>query len=676
MSTLSPIDATIIVIYLFLTMGVGLYMTKKASKSLDHYFLGGRSLPWYFLGMAGMAMWFDLTGTMIITAFLYMLGPKGLFVEFRGGAVLILAFLICYTGKWHRRSGCMTGAEWIAYRFGTGAEAKWMRVFKAASTFVITIVLLAYLVRGTSLFVGMFVPYSPMLVTGIIMGACALYTMMAGFYGVVLTDVVQGAIVLVSCVIVSVMAFMMVPDVGFMADLAQQVTGNTTWTETMPKWKTEMPTGYGDYELLIFIAFFYLLRNVLYGPGTGDENRYFGAKSDRDCGLQSMLQGVTVAFRWPMMMGFAIMGLFLVSNLFPDMSKTVDAVQAIKQYHPEIAETKGMWNELTTSIVNAPEKQDPALIQSLETSLGEDWRKRLVVVAFEGGVNPEQILPAVLLNSIPVGLKGLLIVAMLAAMMSTLTGEVNKTSAQFVKDIYKVSLRKNAGNKELIAAAYVSSAFIVVASFIIGIYAHSIDSIWKWFLMGLTAGSIGPYVLRLYWWRCNAWGQIGGTVIGGLAAVIQYALWTYMQWPELNQVIMFVTMTSISVIGTVGLSYLTPATPMPILLNFYKTTRPFGWWGPLKKQMDPEEYKVWAKEHRVDIISVPFVMLAQITIFLLPMQLMIKAYSSFFITLPIFLVSAVGVYWFWWRNLPTNDNPGTDRADPMAGVRELEQTES
>ena len=62
MSALSSIDITIIVAYLFLTMAVGLYMTKQASKSLDHYFLGGRSLPWYFLGMAGMAMWFDLTG--------------------------------------------------------------------------------------------------------------------------------------------------------------------------------------------------------------------------------------------------------------------------------------------------------------------------------------------------------------------------------------------------------------------------------------------------------------------------------------------------------------------------------------------------------------------------------------------------------------------------------------
>ncbi|MEO0453911.1 MAG: sodium:solute symporter [Verrucomicrobiota bacterium] len=665
MFSLSLIDTVIIVVYLMITMGVGLYMTKQASKSLDHYFLGGRSLPWYFLGMAGMAMWFDLTGTMIITAFLYMLGPQGLFVEFRGGAVLILAFLICYTGKWHRRSGCMTGAEWIAYRFGIGAEAKWMRVFKAASTFLITIVLLAYLVRGTSLFVGVFIPYSPMVVTGIVLGSCAVYTMMAGFYGVVLTDVVQGAIVLVSCVIVSIMAFMMVPDVGFISELAESVTGNKSWAASIPKWQTEMPTGYEDYEFLIWIAFFYLLRNVMYGPGTGDENRYFGAKSDRDCGLQSMLQGVTVAFRWPMMMGFAIMGLFLISTLFPDMSKTVDAVDAIKQYHPESVESKGMWNELTTSIVNSPEKQDPALIKSLEESLGEEWRKRLVVVGFEGGVNPEQILPAVLLNSIPSGLRGLLIVAMLAAMMSTLTGEVNKTSAQFVKDIYKVSIRKKAGNKELIAAAYLSTAFIVIASFVVGIYADSIDEIWKWFLMGLTAGSIGPYVLRLYWWRCNAWGQIGGTVIGGIAAVVQYAI-----YPELGQVPLFIIMTGISIIGTVALSYMTPATPMPILLNFYKTTRPFGWWGPLKAKIDPEEHQLWEKEHRNDIISVPLVMTAQVTIFLLPMQLMIKAYSSFFMTLPIFLISAAGVYWFWWRNLPSKENPGTDRADPLAFLKD------
>src|SRR5258708_11261091 len=92
-------------------------MWAKARTSLTQYFLGGRKQPWYLLGIAGMAGWFDLTGTMIITSFLYILGPRGLFIEFRGGAVLVLAFMIAYTGKWHRRSGCMTAARWMTLPF-------------------------------------------------------------------------------------------------------------------------------------------------------------------------------------------------------------------------------------------------------------------------------------------------------------------------------------------------------------------------------------------------------------------------------------------------------------------------------------------------------------------------------------------------------------------------------
>src|SRR5271156_2730302 len=131
MHHLAPIDVAIIIGYFVLTLIAGLAMSRRASASLDHYFLGGRSLPWYLLGIAGMTNWFDLTGTMIITSFLYLLGPRGLFIEFRGAA-LMLAFLLAYTGKWHRRSGCMTGAEWMKYRFGTTRSAEALRVVQAA----------------------------------------------------------------------------------------------------------------------------------------------------------------------------------------------------------------------------------------------------------------------------------------------------------------------------------------------------------------------------------------------------------------------------------------------------------------------------------------------------------------------------------------------------------------
>lgn len=63
-------------------------------------------------------------------------------------------------------------------------------------------------------------------------------------------------------------------------------------------------------------------------------------------------------------------------------------------------------------------------------------------------------------------------------------------------------------------------------------------------------------------------------------------------------------------------------------------------------------------------------MTAQVTIFLMPMQIMIKSYSAFFMTLPIFIFAAAGIYWFWWRNLPPKSDPGTDRADPLAQIHE------
>ncbi len=118
MTALSNLDYWIIGTFLAIILVVGLAASRLAARSMEHYFLGGRSLPWYLLGISGMSAWFDLTGTMIITSFLYLLGPRGLYIEFRGGAVLVLAFLLAYTAKWHRRSGCMTGRgmEYVPFR--------------------------------------------------------------------------------------------------------------------------------------------------------------------------------------------------------------------------------------------------------------------------------------------------------------------------------------------------------------------------------------------------------------------------------------------------------------------------------------------------------------------------------------------------------------------------------
>jgi len=644
MHSLLPIDYVIIIAYFGLSLFAGLIMAKKAGASIDHYFLGGRTMPWWLLGVTGMANWFDLTGTMIITSFLYMLGPRGLFIEFRGGAGLVLMFMLAYTGKWHRRSGCMTSAEWMTFRFGQGKAAEGVRLLTAIAWVGFSVMMLAYLIRGASLFLGIFFPYPPMVTTLVLITITTLYTMSAGYYGVVFTDLVQGIIIAVACVIISVMAFHMIPSLDSFAATAQAVTGNSDWTSSQPQWHTTMPPGYEAYQPLIMMAMFYLLRNVIGGMGMGGEQRYFGAKSDRDCGLLSAQQATLMTFRWVLMIGFAVMGIYLVHAIYPQAGVTQQAATEIHKYYPQT--TAPFWSDLTSHIVNAPEKQPAELISSLQSILGPDWRGKLPLVGFNGSVNPEQVLPAVLMNQVPAGLKGLIVVALFAAMMSCKNGWVNMASGFFVKDIYQNFVRPKAANRELIYASYLSTLAIVFVSFYLGVAAKSINDLWSWIIMGYGSGTLAPYFLRLYWWRCNAWGMIAGMVTGVTAAVLQRLFIPQMlEWEQ------FVIISSISFLGTILVSLATAPTSMEVLKKFYRMTRPFGLWGPLRQEFQGAERAAVDLENRRDIITVPFALLWQVTLYLLPMQLVIKSYHAFFCTLPLFLIGLGGMYIFWWRPL-------------------------
>ena len=645
MSALRPADLVIVGVYLAATLLFGLWMRKRATQSLEHYYLGGRRMPWPLLGISGMANWFDLTGTMIITSFLFMLGPRGLFIEFRGGAVLVLAFMLLWTGKWYRRSKCMTGPEWYVFRFGAGRAAEALRVISAVFGIVFTIGMLAYLVRGTSLFLGVFLPLSPMAATVIVIAFSTLYTMIAGFYGVIVNDLVQGIIIVVTCLIVAALAFNLVPDAATLAVLAERVTGNAEWMSAMPAVHTTMPAGYEAYESLLLFAGFYLVKSIFDGAGSGDDARYFAARSDRDCGLLSLMQGVTVAFRWPMMMGFAVFGLFLVNNVLPDRDRTAAAAAAIKAHVPEI--TEGGWHNYTSLVASYPQEH-PELTEELSATLGARWQEALPLIGYHGTVNPEQVLPAVMRNSLPSGLRGFVLVAMLAAMMSTLAGQVNSVgSAMFVRDIYQNVFRPRANNRELIIASYAATAAIVGIGFYMGVSARSINHLWGWIMMGFGAGALAPKFLRLYWWRCTAWGCAAGLALGGVSAIVQRLL-----WPEMVEWKQFLLTGGIGVAGVIVGSWCSAPPDRDIVRRFYRQTRPFGLWKPFWNELTPTEQVGVRKEHRNDLAALPFTMVAQIALFMLSMQIVLHAYGAFFATLPFFVVGALGMYWFWWRHLP------------------------
>jgi Na+/proline symporter len=640
------LDYAFMIFYVLVLIGLGFYLKRLASKSLDNYICGGRNIPWWAMGISGMASFLDLAGTAVIVSFLFILGPQGLFVEFRGGAVLVLPFMMLWTGKWHRRSGCLTGAQWNIFRFGDCWGGRASQLMGVIATVLTTIGMLAYLIIGAGIFLSTFLPFPPEYCSLALLIMATLYTMMSGFYGVIFTDMFQVCIILAAVVYISVKAFMGIGSMEEVSAIAMKVTGNPDWISGIPKKIVHVPQGYEMYKHLILFSSFYLIRTIVAGIGTGADPRYFGAKNDRECGKLSMLWTFLMTVRWPLMIGIAVMGLYLVNDLIPDQSKMTQAADLIHANFPDTG--KPNWGTLISNISNSPDKYSPEMIDGLKGFLGENkWIEKMNLLSFEGTVNPEKILSAVLMISVAKGMRGILVIALVAAALSTFGSWVNLATGQFVNDFYKKWLHPKASTRELIFASWGTVIGIVLCSFLFSRTLESINDIWGWMMMGFGAGFLVPSFLRLYWWRFNGAGSAIGTLVGLVAAIIQRLL-----WPDMIEWQQFLFVLAVGLIGSISATLLTKPTDPEILKNMYMKTRPFGVWGQLKSTLSEEERAKMTKEHRNDLIAVPFAIVWQIALFLAPMLFLIHHWNEFAKVFITGLIAFAGLYFIWFRNLP------------------------
>jgi SSS family solute:Na+ symporter len=638
-------DYAVIVAYFAILIGIGAYFRRKAAASLEDYFLAGRKMPWWALGLSQMTFWFDMTGTMIITSFLFLLGPRGIYVEFRGGAGLVLVFLMLWAGKWHRRSGVITGAEWMIYRFGHDFWGHFARLMMVVSQVILGLALLAYSFKGAGLFLSMFLPFSPLVCSLLMLILTGLYTIESGFYGVVFSDIFQSLCIVIGVGLIVAIAVSKIAGVGDLGALAASVTGNPNWLSAVPQWKTHMPPGYEQYSFLFMMMLFYLGKTVVQGLGVGTDPRYFGAKSDRDCGRLSFLAGWMFMLRWPLMMSFTVLGLILVKNLFPDQAVLAQAAALIKSHAGNVAPNQ--WPELLAKIMNHPGAFSPDLISGLRHLLGQDWGSKLSLLSYYGTVDPERILPAVLLLRVPMGLRGLLLVALLAAAMSTFNAIINATTAFLTRDVYQGYIRPRAKNKELIYVSYGFGALVMAVGFATAYSTRSINDIWGWLTMGLVGGTMIPTVLRLYWWRFNGSGFALGTLLGLVGALTQRIFLRGMvEWQQF--LYMFAVGTAAALIAT----YIRPPTERGVLEHFYRTTKPFGLWGPLRGSVSAEEAAAMSREHKHDLISLPFALSWQFSMLMLPLLLIIRQYRSSAVVGTTLAAALIGLYFFWYRKLP------------------------
>jgi len=637
-------DYGLICSYVVVIVGIGFYLSRRASDSVEDYFIGGRKMPWWLLGISGMAQFVDITGTALIISFLFMIGPKALLVELRGGLAIHMTLILLWAGKWHRRSGCITGAEWMIFRFGNGVDAKAARIITAVSNQVFIVGMVTYLSKGVGIFFSTFLPFAPQTCSfAVVMIAC-LYTAASGFYGVVITDLFQSLIIIAAVIVVTVLAIDKSWLGGGLPELAAGVSGNPDWMSGLPAWHVKMPAGYEDYNWIGMLAVLYLAKALINGAGGGGEPKYFGARNDRECGTLTFFWTVMMVFRWPFMIAVAILGFHLIHQLIPDLSVLGTAAETIKAALPGIKEAD--WGNALSQIVNNPQGY-PDLVPQLKSILGASWAEQVKMLSFQGTVNAERILAAVILYSIPVGLKGLLIVALTAACMSTFDSNINFSVGFITHDLYRAFIRPRAKTRELIVVSWISTFALGLIGYYMAYNVKNINDIWGWLMMALGMGFFIPGFIKFYWGRFNAWGFTSGMAMGVGGAIIQR-----IYWPDLPEFYQFLAMGALGFTGSVAGTLLTKPTDPEVLKNFYVKTRPFGLWGKMKESLDAETRERMNTEHFYDLISVPFAVAWHYLLLLLPVLLIIRNIREFTIAAVLFLIASGGMYMFWYKKLP------------------------
>ena len=596
------IDLAIIIIYLVIVTAVGLWASKRASSSTDEYFLGGRNMPWWLLGVSGMASFIDVGGTALVAGILYLLGMKGMWFIWSGHLGLLLTFQMIYAAKWIRRSGCSTNAEWMILRFGKGHPGNAARIATAIGALVIALGFMPFFWRGAGEVLAGYIPFfagHENFAAGCFFGMIALYTVSSGFRGVVYTDFFQ--------------AFLILFLIFYIAILAMNTTGPEYFAKYAPEgWFDISPHPDGihlprDYSgvkaaqslldkipMLIPLVGFWMLNNVLQGAGTPFDawtaQRYYAAKNEREASLVSAQWISLTSLRWLLLAGIAVLAL---------------------PYAAEIAA-------------------------------------------------PEKALSTVLTNVLPAGISGLMLAALISAGMSTVDTTVNSCAAYYVKDIHEPFINPKASAKELAIAGYVVSFLILFIGGILGIYAVNIESVWAWIIMGLFVGTLPPNILKWFWWRFNGWGYAGGCGFGLLAAIttrlpfFDTLLTTVTEISPVlghRDILSFSFVFIIAAVGTVICALLSKPTDMETLKTFYKQTRPFGFWGPVRDQVDGALVRHAKREGRRDLLLLPVAFVWHFSLFNIWPCVIFKLWDYVAILASIIAVSAILLWKFWYKNL-------------------------
>ncbi len=609
---LSTIDLLIIAAYLGILIFIGFYLKRQASRNLQSYLLGNKSIPWYMLGLSNASGMFDISGTVWLVAITVIYGLKSIYIPWLW-PVFNQIFLMMYLSAWLRRSGCTTGAEWIGFRFGNDRGAVTSHWIIVVFAILVCLSMLAYGFIGMGKFIEIFLPlkttfpalafipetYVPH-VWGITFTLFAVfYALMGGMMSIVWADVAQYLIMTLASIAIAVIAMIHLNIVEFSALLPEGWfspgfgwTLDLNWTGKFVEFNQKIQTdGYQVFSLFFGMV---LLKGILAsiaGPApTYDMQKILSTRSPLEAAKMSgFVSVILMPVRYLMIAGISAIGLIIYDQI-----------------------------------------------------------KDQITVG--GMVDFELVLPAVVSHHwIPAGLTGLILAGLLAAFMSTFAGTLNAAQAYIVNDIYIKYVKPKATPKQSNRANIIVGLGVVLVSIFFGVVAQDVNSVLQWVTGALYGSYIAANILKWHWWRFNgkgfAWGMAGGMIP---ALVLPYV-------PVINTVLplyYFPIILVFSIIGCLWGTWSAPATEPSVLKIFYAKTRPWGFWKPIHEMVvaeNPGFRKNTAFKR--DMLNVLTGIVWQTSLVAAPIFLVFKQFGSFAIALIIIAITAIILKKNWYNKL-------------------------
>lgn len=522
--SLSFVDWTIIGLFFLASLAIGLGVSRRAGKSTSEFFLSGRHMPWWLLGISMVATTFAADTPALVTDIVRNNGVSGNWVWW---AFLLTGMLTVFVyAKLWRRAGLMTDLEFYELRY-SGRSAAFLRGFRALYLGVFFNVMIMATVSMAAIKIGgVLLGLSPVQTLLIAALVTVVYSSLGGFTGVVLTDFFQFAMAVIGSTWAAYVVLNL-PEVGGLDNLLvhENVAGKLSILPDFGDWNTLIPL----FILPLAVQWW----SVWYPgsePGGGGyvAQRMLSARSEREAMGATLLFNVAhYALRpWPWIL-VALASLVV----FPDLA-------ALRAAFPHL----------------------------------------------DAGIVQHDLAYFAMLTYLPAGLLGLVVASLIAAYMSTISTHLNWGSSYVVNDFYKRFVKPEASERELVKVGRWSTVLLMALSAILALFLSNALQAFN-ILLSVGAGTGLIFILRWFWWRINAWTEIAGMVFSFVIAVYLQVVHPALGFEALSPAAAMLLSIGLTSAGWLAATLLTAPTDAATLSNFYRLVRPAGpGWEPVRAQ--------------------------------------------------------------------------------------------